>query len=400
MVKIVKQEISFPEFIALMALFVALMAMSIDMILPALSMIGKEFDIIDENKTQFVIGILFLGFTFGQIIYGPISDSFGRKFTIYIGLVIFIIGNLLSLFATNFSMMLVGRFLQGFGAASPRITGIAIIRDRYQGREMARVMSFVMTIFIIIPVVAPSIGQLILMVASWRIMFVIFLLAALFAMFLTYFRLPETLKPQDIRPFNVSAIWQDFCIVVKNKITLGYTICAGLVFGALIGYLTSCRQIFQDYFQVGELFSLYFGISALSIGVSSIVNSMIVRRFGMKLLCHYALIFMIIVSAIFLPMVQLGHVTLWQFMIYIMVIFFCLGMLFGNLNALAMEPMGHLAGIAAAFVGALSSAISAGIGTLIGQGYNHSLTPMVIGFLMLSIGAFILQFWLRKFKNV
>ena len=391
------KKIPFIEFIILMALYVALMAMTIDTILPALSLIGKEFNVIDENKTQFIIGTLFLGFTFGQIIYGPISDSFGRKFTVYIGLVIFIIGNILSLTAENFSMMLFGRFLQGFGAASPRIIGIAIIRDLYKGSEMARVMSFIMTIFIIIPVIAPSIGQAILLVASWRVIFYIFLVAAVIATIWTYIRLPETLNPKDKKPFNVKTIWKDFCIVVNNKTTLGYAICAGLVFGSLIGYLTASRQIFQNYFEVGNLFPIYFAISALSIGVASIVNSLIVRRYGMRLICHYALIVTIAMSIIFLPLsLQENHMLIWQFMTYMLVTFFCMGLLFGNLNALAMEPMEHHAGIASAVVGSLSSAISAIIGTVIGQSYNDSLTPTIAGFLILSSCSFLLLSWTKK----
>ena len=389
---------SFPEFVFLMALYVALMAMSIDMILPALSLIGKEFHTDNENQMQYIIGMLFLGFTFGQIVYGPIADSFGRKFTIYIGLALFIVGDILCLSASNFTMMLIGRFLQGFGASSPRITSMAIIRDLYKGREMARVMSFIMTVFIIIPVIAPSLGQLILFVANWRIMFIVFLCAALIAMALTYFRLPETLKPQDIRPFNAKAILHDFRMVLSNKITLGYTLCAGLIFGALIGYLTSSPQIFQSYFGVGDSFPLYFGASALSIGAASITNSMIVRRYGMKLICHHALIVMITMSAAFLPLIILQNniVPIWQFMIYVIVIFFCLGLLFGNLNALAMEPMGHFAGVASAVVGSLSSGISAIIGTIIGQSYNSTLIPIISGFLTLTILAFLLQAWLKN----
>jgi DHA1 family bicyclomycin/chloramphenicol resistance-like MFS transporter len=161
----------------------------------------------------------------------------------------------------------------------------------------------------------------------------------------------------------------------------------------MIGYIASSRQIFQNYFKVGDLFPIYFGISALSIGLSSIVNSIIVRRYGMKLICHYALIVMMIMASLFLPLslIEQDQVPIWQFMIFALVTFFCLGMLFGNLNALAMEPMGHIAGIASAVVGFLSSATSAVIGTIIGQAYNNSLSPMIIGFLALSSAAFILQ---------
>lgn len=388
-------NISFAEFVSLMALYVALMAVSIDMILPALSLIGKEFGIIEENKTQYVIGILFLGFALGQMIYGPIADSFGRKFTIYIGLVVLILGDIMSITATSFNILLIGRFLQGFGAASPRITSIAIIRDLYEGREMARVMSFIMVIFIVIPVLAPAVGQILLLISGWRIMFVIFLIAALIATIWTYFRLPETLKSEDIRLFKMSEIWHDFSEVLSNKITIGHTICSGLVFGALIGYVTSARQIFQDYFGLGKLFPLYFAIVALSFGASSAVNSMIVRRYGMKLICHHALIAMITIALLFIVVAhfQFGQILLWEFMIFILITFFGVGLLFGNLSALAMEPMGHIAGIASAVVGSVSTGISAIVGTLIGQFYNNSLMPMVIGFLLLSSVSLIVQRW-------
>lgn len=393
-----QKKSSFVEFVTLMALYVALMAMSIDMVLPALFLMGKDFGIVDQNQMQYVIGVLFLGFTFGQIIYGPLADSFGRKPTIYLGLVIFAAGNILSITAQDYSMMLVGRFLQGFGAASPRIVSIAIIRDLYKGRDMARVMSFIMTIFIIIPVIAPSLGQALLFVVSWRFLFGVFLAAAIIATIWTFFRLPETLKKQDVHPFNLPAIWRDLLSVLGNKFALGYTICTGLVFGALVGYLVSSRQIFQDYFQVGDLFPIYFGISALSIGASSIVNSMIVKKYGMKLICHYALILMMAMSAalIGVSILQNHQLLLWQFMIFAVITFFALGMLFGNLNALAMEPMGHVAGVAAAVTGCLSSGISAIIGTAIGQSYNNTLTPIFCGFLLLTSAAFCLQLWLEK----
>jgi DHA1 family bicyclomycin/chloramphenicol resistance-like MFS transporter len=386
-------NIPFPEFVTLMALYVALMAMAIDMMLPALSLIGSEFNVINENETQYLIGILFFGFTVGQVIYGPIADSFGRKFTIYIGLVLLIIGDILCLLAHNFTFMLVGRFIQGFGAASPRITSLAVIRDCYKGQDMARVMSFIMTIFIIIPVIAPSIGQAILLAYSWRFIFAIFLVSALIAIIWTYNRLPETLKESDVRPFNIKTILKDFRTVFKNKITMNYTICSGLIFGALIGYLTSSRQIFQDYFGTGKLFSLYFGLGALSIGISSIINSELVKHYKMKAICHNALIAIMSISflLIIISSLEAGHVTIWQFMIFVFIVFFCIGLLFGNLNALAMEPMGHIAGVASTVIGFLSSAISVIIGTIIGQSYNNTPMPLIISFLVLASLAFFIQ---------
>ncbi len=386
------------EFVILMALYVALMAMSIDMILPALGLMGKDLGVADENKMQYVIGALFLGFTFGQIIYGPISDSFGRKKPIYFGIGIFIIGNVICLTAENFEAIIFGRLLQGFGVAAPRVIGLAIVRDLYKGAEMARVMSFVMTIFILIPMVAPSLGQLILLVASWHAIFYVFVLCAITTILWTYFRLPETLHHQDIKPFNLRVILKDFVLVFKNKTTLRYSICAGLVFGGLIGYLVSSRQIFQDYFKVGEQFVLFFAMSALAIGLASIMNSFFVRKFSMKAICQNALLAVITLSALFFVFLLISdnQIAIWQFMVFIMIIFFCFGLLFGNLNALAMEPMGHYAGTASAVVGSLSSAISVGMGTLIGQQFNNSLVPIALGFFALSIAAFLLQLSLKK----
>ncbi len=392
------QTLPFAEFITLMALFVSLMAMSIDAILPALGVMQQDLNIASENSTQYIIGAIFLGFTLGQITCGPLSDSFGRRLIIYLGLLVFIFATLICISANNFETMLWGRFLQGFGAAAPRIVSIAVVRDLYKGREMARVMSFIMSIFIIVPVVAPAIGQAILLVGTWHIIFALFLISSIIAMMWTYIRLPETLKPQDRKAFKFSAIKHDFYKVVTNKITLGYAICAGLIFGALIGYLNSSRQIFQDYFLVGNLMPFYFAITAISIGVASIVNSQIVRRFGMKVICHYSLMAMIVISALFCALLIFSNqpTPLWQFMIYAPILFFFLGLLFGNLNAMAMEPMGHYAGMASAIVGSISSAISLIMGTLIGQAYNGTLMPLVTGFLVLAVAAYFLQEWLGK----
>jgi len=389
---------SFSEFIALMALLMAITALSIDMVLPALSVIGMQQGVQEINHTQYIISVLFAGFTLGQLLYGPVSDSFGRKFSIFIGLSIFIFGSVLSGLSENFSLMLMGRFLQGIGAASPRVTSIAIIRDQFAGREMARVMSFVMAIFIFVPTIAPSLGEIMLYLANWRAIFVVFAIVAMIAIFWVYHRLPETLHAQDRRPFTLSSISQGVCVVVRNRHTFGYTICAGLSFGSRGGYISCARQIIQDDFNTGTNFACYFAISALSIGFASIFNSMIVRQVGMRRICHYSLLTMTVISLIFLAIVHTDtqHTSLLAFMLFASLLFFCFGLLFGNLNALAMEPMGHLAGIASAVVGSFSSAISVVVGTIIGQSYNNTLVPLITGFLILSVLVFVLQWRLSK----
>ncbi len=393
-----KTFMPFKEFIALMALLMSVTALSIDAVMPALSVMGKDLNAVGENQTQLVISVLFLGFTFGQLIYGPISDSFGRKRAVYIGLTIFLIGSTLSLFSASFETMLMGRMLQGFGAAAARVISVAMIRDQYSGRDMARVMSFVMAVFILVPALAPSIGQLILYAASWRFIFVMFLVAALVAMVWMYFRLPETLIKEKRIPFRVGPIWSGVKFSVTNKTTCGYALCAGIMFGAFIGYLTSAQQIFQDFYKVGDMFALYFAVLALAVGGASFANSAVVKRFGMRCICRVSILCIMSFAGVFLlcSMITDNQVPFWGFMIFGFMTFSGFGFLFGNLNAIAMEPVGHIAGVASAFVGAFSSAISVVVGSLIGQSFNMTLIPLSMGFLLCSVAAFILQLWLDK----
>ncbi len=383
----------FKEFVALAAALMSLTALSIDAVLPAFSVMRSDLNIADPNTVQYIIGVLFFGMCIGQLVFGPLSDSYGRKKTIYIGLSIFIFGCLLCITAQSFMMMLVGRAFQGFGVASTRVVTTAIVRDQYEGREMARVMSFVMAVFILVPALAPAIGQGILLVADWHAIFMLFLMMAIVNMTWMYLRLPETLSVDRRRPFSLRVIGRAAAEVVRHKISLGYTISAGLVFGGLIGYLTSAQQIFQEYYDLGELFSLYFGIVAMMIGIASTCNSMIVRRFGMRFISHYALIAQMVFSSAFVLYCSLhtGQVPFIVFMVFICSVFFCMGLLFGNLNAAALEPMGHIAGIASSVIGSLSSFISLTAGTIIGQAYNETLLPIAIGFLCLSSGSFIIQ---------
>lgn len=394
-------SIHFYEYVLLSASLIALAAMSIDTILPALSLIGTDLHVSDPNHAQYVVGFLFLGMTLGQIVYGPVSDSFGRKAPVYFGLALYFIGCGICLFSQNFTLMLVGRTLQGLGIAAPRVVSMSMTRDLYEGREMARVMSFVMAVFILVPVIAPAIGQGIMLAAGWRIIFAIFMVVTVALAIWIYKRLPETLSLENRRPFSVPAILEGTREVLKNHITMIYTVCAGLVFGALIGYVSSAQQIFEEYFKVGKLFPLYFAISALSIGVASVVNSAIVRRYGMRLIAAKALLTMIIVNGLFL-IIALGapqHISLMVFMGNALITFFAVGLLFGNLNAIAMEPMGHQAGIASAVIGFVSSAISLVLGTLIGQAFDGTPVPMIAGFAALAAASFVLMLWEAKKSN-
>ena len=378
-----------------MALLISLVALSIDAMLPALPEIGRDLGVQRSNDNQLIISVLFLGLAAGQMIYGPLSDSTGRKPAIYLGLVLFIAGCLLSIFATSFSAMLAGRFLQGIGAGGPRIVIVALVRDCYEGRAMARIMSFVMAVFILVPALAPALGQAILLVAHWRAIFVSFLVLAVTGFAWFALRQPETLTPDRRKPFSPRGIGLAVVETCTNRIAFGYTIAAGLIFGAFIGYLASAQQIFQELYGLGRLFPLYFAVLALSIGSASYVNARLVMRLGMRFLSDRALLVLCGLSVAFFvaTAVLSGQPPLWALMAYLMIAFFCIGILFGNFNSLAMQSVGHIAGVAAAVVGSLTTFISLALGTAIGQGYNGTVLPLVGGFALLGLGSLGVMRW-------
>ncbi len=392
-----KKSVSFFEFVALMAMLTSLTALSIDALLPALSEIGQALGVQRANDNQLVISLLFLGMALGQVVYGPLSDSTGRKPAIYIGLGVFVLGCLLSLFATTFPLLLVGRVLQGLGAAGPRIVTMAMIRDQYEGRAMAQVMSFIMAVFILVPVIAPLFGQTILLVAHWRAIFGAYLALALIAALWFTLRQPETLAATRRMPFSPARIGRAIGQIFANPVASGYTLAAGLASGAFIGYLNSAQQIFQQQYGLGTLFPFYFATLALAIGSASFLNARLVMRFGMRLLSRTAVLALVGLSLVFwvIAFGLAGQPPLWSLMVYLLLSFFCIGILFGNLNALAMEPLGHMAGVGAAVVGSLSTFISLLLGTMIGQSYNGTVLPLVGGFALLSAAAAVVMRWVE-----
>jgi len=364
----------------------SLTALSIDAMLPALAQIGSELNVQDGNERQLVISTIFLGLAVGQLFFGPLSDSVGRKPAIYAGLLLFIAGALLSLLSTTFGVLLLGRLLQGAGISAPRAVTLALVRDQYAGRAMARVMSFVMTVFILVPMIAPALGQAILSVAGWRTIFASFALIALLLLLWFALRMPETLAAEQRRPLSGRRILAATREIVGTRTALGYTLTAGLVSGAFIGYLNSAQQLFQEQYALGSRFPLYFAFLSSAVGLATVLNSRLVLRYGMRLLVNGALVGIVGLSIVALGMALLtaGLPPLWLLMAYLLLVFFGIGILFGNMNSLAMEPLGHIAGIGAAIVGALSTMISVLLGTLIGQSYNGTILPLVAGMAILA----------------
>jgi len=376
-------------------MMMSLTALSIDAMLPALAQIGSDLNVQNANDRQLVVSMIFLGLAIGQLFFGPLSDKTGRKPAIYAGLACFMVGSLMSAFAVSFPMMLFGRFLQGAGVSAPRAVTLALVRDQYEGRAMARVMSFVMTVFILVPMIAPSLGQGILLFTGWRSIFGSFVVLAAITLLWFAFRQPETLASENRVPFSFQRIVKTTLEITKIRPALGYTVTAGLIGGAHLGYLNSAQQIFQEQYELRELFPLYFAVIAFSIGLASFVNAQLVMRFGMRSLVRWSLLGIFGLSGALLGVILFaaGQPPLWLLMAYLMLVFFCIGILFGNMNSLAMEPLGHVAGTGAAVVGSLSTLISVLLGTMIGRSYNGTVVPLIAGLGILAVLSIFVVRW-------
>ena len=278
------------EFICLMAAIMSLAALSIDTMLPALGQMTTDLNILDPNDSQLIISAVFLGMSLGLMLYGPLSDAYGRKKIIYLGISIYLIGTLISIFATDLSFMLIGRVIQGFGVASCRVVSLAMVRDKFHGPEMGKIMSLITVVFIIVPALAPSIGQAILLFAQWRLIFWFIFAYGVASLMWLHYRQGETLAKDKHLTFSLSTISAGIVETLRHTQALGYTVSLGLIFGSFVAYLSTAQQILQDQYMLGDLFSIYFGALALALGFASFANSKLIAIFGMEKLSFYALI--------------------------------------------------------------------------------------------------------------
>jgi DHA1 family bicyclomycin/chloramphenicol resistance-like MFS transporter len=375
------------EFIALAAFLMAVNSLAIDIMLPALQQIGASLQVDNENHRQYVVSAYLIGFGAAQLFYGPLSDRFGRRIPLLIGLLIYVTSAFGIALVPSFAGLLALRFIQGLGSAATRVITISIVRDVYGGRQMAEAMSLIMMVFMIVPVIAPGTGQVIMLFSTWHMIFVfIGMMATLVAIWM-FLRLPETLRPENVRPFTVKSVLSGFRIFLTNRVALCYTIASTFLFGALFGFINSAQQIYNTIYGLGVYTPLAFGGVALFMAFSSFVNSQFVGRFGMRKLSHFSLLAFMVLSFIWL-MVQLFGPQPMPFPIF-MALFaltmFQFGWIGSNFNSLAMEPLGHVAGTASSVLGFMSTVGGALIGAVIGQAYNGTATPMVAGYFGVSI---------------
>jgi len=382
--------ISKAEFMGLAAALMALNAMAIDIMLPGLQQIGAALGVEDPNRRQLVVSAYVGGFGVAQLFYGPIADRFGRRGPLLVGLAAYIVTAFACVFAPSFGLLLALRFLQGIGAAATRVIAISAIRDIFGGRQMAEVLSMVMMVFMVIPVIAPSLGQAAMIFGSWHMIFLLMGFTSLAVTLWAMLRLPETLAPELRRSLSFSSIVQGFRYVLTDRISLCYTLATTAILGALFGFINSAQQIYVDIYDLGTLFPIMFAIGAGLMALSSFTNSRFVGRFGMRRLSHGALLGFLFTTGIWLGLALLGPVPFWLFFVLFSVSMFQFGWVGTNFNAIAMEPLGHVAGTAAAVQGFIATIGSGIIGALIGQAFDGTLRPLALGYFALGLASLIL----------
>jgi len=381
------KTIGFTEFLILVGVMLSAQALAIDAMLPALPTIARALGINDENHAQWIITAYVAGMGMGQLFWGMLSDRFGRRTILLVGLASYAVAALLAGLSNSFHSLLVWRFIHGAAAAS-MVVSRSVIRDLYEGRQMARVMSLSSIVFIMIPIIAPTIGQAVLLIAPWRYLFLLFGVFAVFVFVWVVWRLPETLHPEYRRTLTSEHIGQALRQVLGNRSSMCYTICVTLIFGSIIAYVGMVQQIFANVFHRASAMPTMFALCAASIGVASFTNSRIVMRLGMRVVSQTGLLLYLVIAVAHAIVAASGMDSLAMFVTLQAFLMYCMGLMIGNFNTMAMEPMGSVAGIAASLQGAISSAGGALVGAFIGHFFDGTTVPLTIGAVVCGVVTF------------
>jgi len=385
------------EFVALMASLMSVVSLSIDALLPALPDIEKSLSISNGSDTRLLVTMIFLGLGFGQLIFGSLSDSYGRKVMVCIGFIVFIIASIICVTTKHFEIMILGRVLQGIGLSSPRSLSLSMIRDSYSGNYMAKIISIVVMFFILIPIIAPSIGQLLLAFFSWHSIFYFNLIFAILVMLWFIIRQPETLVKHKRIKFSINLFTNGTKLFFKNKEAVAFTMVSGFITGSFMVYLSTSQQIFQEQYNLANMFPYIFASLAFSIGIATFINSKLVEAFGMLKISYIAVIAYAIISILYVVLFNSGNnPSIYVLIVFLALQFFSVGFLFGNLRALAMEPLGNIAGIGAAINGFISTVLAVPIANYIGGFVNTSVLPLFLGFSFFGILSVITFSFFRK----
>ncbi len=376
---------TFRQFVGFIAAVMALNAVAIDSMLPALPDIGRDLGIANANETQWVVTAYLLGFGGAQIIYGTLSDRFGRKPVLIVGIAIYVVAAAAAAIAPNFETMLLARLVMGIGAAASRVLAITIVRDCYTGATMARVMSLAFIVFLIAPIIAPSLGQIIMLFASWHAIFLALALYSAITLVWAVLKLPETMHPEDRIPISLRGIGHGFYVTLTTRVSVGYNLAITLLMGALFAFINSAQQVFADALGYPGLFTTVFALIAAFMALSSLLNSRIVERVGTRTVSHGAVLGFATIAAVHMMVAVMDLETIWTFSIFQAGMMFCFGLCVSNFNAMAMQPLGHVAGTASAVQGFVSTLGGAILGFAVGQQFDGTTVPLTIGFAVFSL---------------
>ena len=386
----------FPEFVVVIASIMALNPLAMDMMLPALPDIASAFHITTANQPQEVLSAFLIGFGVGQFIMGPLSDRFGRRPVLIDGMALYCIASVLAITASSFETLLLARVLQGLGTSATRVIATSIVRDCYAGRRMASVMSLAMMVFIAVPVIAPSLGQAVMLLTQWRGIFIVLMLCGVLALIWSGLRMPETLPVAERKSLAVRDVLGAFRQTVTNRQTLGYALAAGSVQGVLFAFVFSSQQAFTEIYGLGHYFPLAFAAVAIGVAVAGFLNARFVGRVGMRIISHGALIGFVAVAGMMLIAVKTQTLSLALFMALTALMMFAFGLMFANFTSLAMEPQGHIAGTASSLYGSITTLLGIGIGTTIGQDYDGTLLPFATGFFLCALASLAIVLVVEK----
>ena len=388
------------EFIALMASLMSLVALSIDALLPALGNIADAINITNPSNKQLLVTMIFLGLGFGQLISGPLSDSIGRKPVIYLGFSVFVLASIICVTANSLEVMLFGRILQGIGLSAPRTISIAMVRDTFSGDYMAKIMSFITVIFILVPVIAPSLGKLLLDLYGWRFIFNSQLFLGVLVLFWFWKRQPETLKKENKIPLSIARFKEGAIEFFNTKQAVVFTIISGFITGSFMVYLSASQQIFQEQYGLTEEFPFIFAGLAITVGLATFLNGNLVLKYGMlKLVSVFIVVFMLL-SASYLLFFIGENPSIYILLSFFALQFLAIGFLFGNLRALAMQPIGHIAGIGAALNGFISTIMAVPIASVIGRYVTDIVYPIFIGFTVCGALSFLLVNYFKRSQKL
>lgn len=383
------------EMVVMSAMLMALNAFAIDTMLPALPAISADLGAAAGNDRQYVISSYMFGVGFGSILYGPLADRFGRKGVLVPALIAYLVFSIGCALATSFPAMLALRFGHGLVSAALGVVVIAVIRDLFVGDAMAKRMSLIFLVFMIVPIIAPAVGAGVAAIAGWRAIFL--LLAGMSLLMLLWLRrLPETLDPDDVRPLDIRTMAAGWKAVTLHRRAAGYMIAAGLMMGALHGYLNSSEQIIGDVFDARALFPLVFGVVAAGIAIANFSNARIVERFGARRVSQMAVIAFILTSIAQIIAAQSGAETLLMFTLLMMVNIGMIGFIGANFGSIAMEDFGHMAGVASSYQSFAKVLLSAAVGALIGQQFDGTTLPLAYSFLICAVAGLLLVFWAER----